>query len=126
MKKRILICDDDVDILEVCRVILRKKNMEVLTSVDCESIFPLMDELKPDVILMDLWIPLMGGEACTKKLRELELTRSIPVILFSANNEIEQISKRVNADGFIRKPFDIKDLIGLIEKQLSKSVTLQK
>lgn len=121
MKKRVLICDDDPDILEVCRVILGKKGYEVLTSVDCESIFQRLAELKPDIVLMDLWIPVMGGEACTKLLREQEATRNVPVILFSANNEIEQISKKVNAEGFIRKPFDIKDLLNIIETQLQKN-----
>jgi CheY-like chemotaxis protein len=117
-KKRILICDDDQDILEVCRVILGKKNYEVLTSPDCEGIFPRLAEINPDVILMDLWIPIMGGEACTKMLKENELTRHVPIILFSANNEVEQISRRANAEGFIRKPFDIKELVSAIEKHI--------
>lgn len=120
MKRRVLICDDDADILEVCRVILGKKNYEVFTSIDCESIFPRLKEINPDVILMDLWIPIMGGETCTKMLKETAGTRHIPVILFSANNEIEQISHRVSADGFLRKPFDIKELVNMIDRHFSK------
>ncbi len=118
-KRKILICDDDADILEVCRLILHKKNFEVFTSLDCESIFHRIHEIKPDIILMDLWIPAMGGEACTKMLRENELTRHIPIILFSANNEVEKISKKANADGFICKPFDINELVSIVEKHLA-------
>jgi DNA-binding response OmpR family regulator len=122
-KKRILICDDDADILDVCRVILGKKNYEVITSTDCESIFPRLKDINPDLVLMDLWIPIMGGEACTKLLKKNDITRNVPVVLFSANNEIEQISKRVNADGFLRKPFDIRELVNTIEKHLLNPAT---
>jgi DNA-binding response OmpR family regulator len=118
MKRRILICDDDEDILAVCKTILEKNDFQVSTSLNCESIFNKMSVINPDLILMDLWIPEMGGEKATLKLRANEETKHIPVILFSANQEVEQMVNKLNASDFIVKPFDIKELVAIINKHL--------
>src|SRR5438105_3501484 len=111
MKRKVLICDDDIEILEVCSLILRKKDFEVSTLTNCESIFTSLKELKPDIILMDLWIPEMGGEAATLKLKADPLSRQIPVILFSAHNELESICRKTEANDFLQKPFTISGLV---------------
>jgi len=115
-KKTIWICDDDVDILEICSLILRKKNYEVKTLTNCESMFEKIDQSRPDAILLDLWIPEMGGEEATYRLKANERTRDIPVILFSAHNELEAITERTKADGFVKKPFEVDELIAVMEK----------
>ncbi|MBC8172934.1 MAG: response regulator [Chitinophagales bacterium] len=114
MKKCILICDDDEDILHVCKLILEKNNFRVVTSDNCEDIFDTMETTMPDLILMDVWIPEMGGEAATKKLKTLELTKQIPVILLSAHKELDVVAQRASADGFIQKPFEISELLNKI------------
>lgn len=121
MKKRILICDDDEDILAVCKTILERNDFQVSTSLTCESIFNKMSFFNPDLILMDLWIPEMGGEKATLKLKSDKETRHIPVILFSANQEIEKMASKLNANDFIVKPFDMKDLVAKINKNLSSN-----
>ena len=115
MKKKVLICDDDEDILNLCQLILERNNYQVETSKDCESVLPRITDIDPDVILMDLWIPVMGGEALVKILKADDVTRHIPVIIFSANNEIEKIANRLNA-AFLPKPFQIKDLLRIVEQ----------
>ncbi len=114
MKKCVLICDDDVDILEVCKFILEKKNFQVKTCTSYDSVFSDMKEINPDIILMDLWMPGMGGEEATIKIKSNPDTKHIPVILFSANNELEQIANKVHANGFIRKPFELKELQNIL------------
>ena len=121
MKKRILICDDDEDILAVCKTILERNDFQVSTSLTCESIFNKMSVINPDLILMDLWIPEMGGEKATLKLKTDEGTKHIPVILFSANQEIGKMTSKLNANDFIVKPFDMRDLVAKINKHLSAS-----
>ncbi|MEO7317035.1 MAG: response regulator [Ginsengibacter sp.] len=115
MKKTILIFDDDQDILSVCRVILEKQNFHVEIKTYCDNIIEDAITTEPDLILMDLWIPLMGGENAINLLKNNDATQHIPVILFSANTDIAKISKRVNANGFLRKPFDIMVLLQIIE-----------
>ena len=109
MKKTILIFDDDQEILSVCRVILEMHNFHVETRASCDNIIKDTIETEPVLILMDLWIPVIGGENAIHLLKNSGSTQYIPVILFSANADIAEISKRVNADGFIKKPFDITE-----------------
>lgn len=115
MMKTILIFDDDQEILSVCRVILEKHNFQVEIRTFCDKIIQDTIATKPDLILMDLWIPVMGGENAVKLLKNNGVTQHIPVILFSANVDIAKISERANANGFLRKPFDIATLLQLIE-----------
>ena len=107
MQQCVLIYDDDIEILKVCKVILESQNYRVEVVSTCENILNDIDGMKPDIILMDLWIPEIGGENAIRIMRQNPQTSHIPVILFSANDEIEKISKRINANGFLKKPFDI-------------------
>ena len=107
MEQCVLIYDDDIEILKVCKVILESQNYRVEVVSTCENILNDIDGMKPDIILMDLWIPEIGGENAIRIMHQNPQTSHIPVILFSANDEIEKISKRINANGFLKKPFDI-------------------
>ncbi|UII19733.1 response regulator [Fulvivirga ligni] len=118
MKKTVLICDDDKDILELCTFIL-SKNYEVQTSLHVINILDLIEEKQPDLILMDLWIPDIGGEQATALLKKNEETKDIPVILFSANDEIQKVYERVGANGYIKKPFTVSDLKSYVASNLA-------
>ena len=118
MKKTILIFDDDQEILSVCRVILDMKNFRVEIRTYCDNIIEDTITTQPALILMDLWIPVIGGENAIILLKNNSATQHIPVILFSANTDIAKISKRVNANGFLRKPFDITALLQIIETNI--------
>ena len=115
MKKTILIFDDDQEILSVCRVILEMQNFQVETRTFCDNIIEDTIKTEPVLILMDLWIPVIGGENAINLLKSNEATQHIPIILFSANADIAKISERINANGFVRKPFDITTLTQIIE-----------
>ena len=118
MKKCILILDDDLEILSVCNIILERQNYRVETRTHCDNIIKDINLVKPGIVLMDLWIPDMGGERAIKLMKENKVTQSIPVILFSANGEIEEIYKRANANGFLKKPFEINELINVVKKYI--------
>ena len=117
-KQCILIYEDDFEIMELCKIILKSPNRILVTKSSCDNIIEDVEQNHPDVILMDLWIPKIGGEQATIQLKKDTKTASIPVILFSANDNIFEISKKVNADGYLKKPFDIDDLKSTIEKHL--------
>ena len=118
MQKCVLIYDDDIEILEVCKAILAKLDYRIETKVFCENVIEDIEKLKPDIILMDLWIPKIGGEKAIHLMRSNESTKDIPVILFSANDDIEKISEKTKADGFLRKPFDIFNFKALLSQYL--------
>ncbi len=118
MKKCILIFDDDAEILLVCKIILEGENYRVETRIYCDNIIEDITQVKPDIILMDLCIPDIGGENAINIVKKNEATQHIPVILFSANAEIEEIFKRVHANGFLKKPFEVKAMLEMIESNI--------
>ena len=116
--KCILIYEDDQEILFLCKKILAKSQYRVETSSRCENIMADIERIRPDLILMDLWIPEIGGEKAIVLIKENPATRHIPVLLFSANGDIKEICKKINADGYIEKPFDINTLKEMIAKNI--------
>lgn len=120
MKKKVLLCDNDPDIIEIVSLILSGKGFQVFICTNCEDVKDKIDTHHPDLIIMDLWIPEMGGEKATVMLKKDPTYANIPVIILSANNEIESISKRSGADGFVAKPFEIKDLINKINDHINE------
>ncbi len=114
MKKCILIFDDDPEILLICKLILEQQNYQVETRINCNNVIGDVGQVKPDLILMDLWIPELGGENAIQLIKNTTGTQHIPVIIFSANAEIEEIHKRLNSTGFLKKPFDIGDFSKII------------
>jgi CheY-like chemotaxis protein len=120
MKNDILIFDDDQEILMVIKIILGKKNYRVETKVCCDDILEIIKEVQPRIILMDLWVPPAGGENAIVMIKNDKDISHIPIILFSANAQIGEICKRVNANGFLAKPFNIPDLFELIQTHILK------
>ena len=118
MEKCVLIYDDDESILFLCKAILAKSDYRVETLLRCENVISDVDRIKPDIILMDLWIPEIGGELSIKILKENADTKHIPVIIFSANSELKEICKKINADGYLEKPFNIALLKETVEKHI--------
>ncbi|MEL7006558.1 MAG: response regulator [Bacteroidota bacterium] len=110
MREKILICDDEEDILQVVSIILEKEGYEVTAINRVDNPIKLIKRHNPSLILMDLWIPEIGGEEALKIIKENPETAHIPIVLFSANNEIDGIAKRAEADGYIHKPFTIQHL----------------
>lgn len=117
--KRILIFDDDIDILSICQIILENLGWEVHTFQHCNDIVENVNEIMPNVILMDNWIPDTGGIVATQTLKNHPILKNIPVIYFSANNDIQTLAKMANADAYLEKPFDLDDLESTILKTMN-------
>ena len=118
MSKRILIFDDDIDILSICTYILEEQGWEVHTSPHCNDINITVRSIMPDVILMDNWIPDTGGIVATQTLKAEHDLKGIPVIYFSANNDIQSLAKQAGADTYLEKPFDLTELELVIDKMM--------
>lgn len=119
-KKRILIVDDEPDILRVVMFRLRKAGYEVISAEDGQAGWQMAITEMPDFILLDIRLPLMDGFEVCKKLKEDPKTAGIPVIFLSASSA-EDLSSKVkeyNAEGFMRKPFEPDELLKTIEKIL--------
>src|ERR1700753_1490334 len=111
MKKRIMIFDDDSDILEVCSIVLKTSGFEVITQNSCADILKKVEAAAPDVILMDNKIPPTGGIGASKWLKGSTGLRHIPIVFFSANQDVARLAEEAGADYFIEKPFDLDGLV---------------
>lgn len=116
MAKKVMIFDDDTDLLEVCSLILTNKNFEVILKDRCSEILKDVGAHLPDVILMDNWIPDIGGVKATQLLKSDPQYARIPVIFFSANNNVGELAAEAGADYSLQKPFDITDLENMVSK----------
>jgi CheY-like chemotaxis protein len=117
--KTILICDDDLFIMQVAKEVLEKRGYSVVTFESCDFLMEKVEKLQPDLILMDLLIPPMGGDNSIKLLKNDPLTKHIPILVFSGDPEIEKIFSETDADGYIRKPFEIDQFEEYIEEVFS-------
>lgn len=111
MLKKILIIEDDPDILAILDYILCAEGYEVVLSADGKACANLL-EILPDVVLMDVRLkqPGQNGDRICLRLKSDAQTRCFPVVLLSAENDLAAISKTCGADGFLAKPFDIAAL----------------
>jgi len=116
MKKNIIICEDDEDISEATSMVLSDQGFETCLIKEEKELQDRLKERKPDLILFDLLMPGINARVDIKKLKEDVRTQDIPIIIFSANDQIKKISKEVGADGYLMKPFDISDLISIVKR----------
>ena len=122
MTKRVLIFDDDTDILQICTIVLRKKGFEVMTLNNSNQVVGQVGIHHPDVIIMDNWIPGPGGIEATRLLKLAPETQEIPVIFFSANSNVAQLAHDAHADYFLQKPFDITELEAIVQMAIAQGV----
>ncbi len=117
-KKKILIFDDDTTILEVITIIFEENGFQVEISETSHDILERVAGYRPDVILMDNWIPKIGGVEATRLLKSHEEFRKIPVIYVTANNDIVALAKQAQADDYVAKPFNLDDLEEKVAKYI--------
>ncbi|MDR3025553.1 response regulator [Chryseobacterium sp.] len=121
-KKRILIFDDEAAILEVITIIFEENGYDVRISETSHDILEKVADYQPDVILMDNWIPKIGGVEATKLLKSTEEFKHIPVIYVTANNDIVALASEAKADDYVSKPFNLDDLEAMVAKHLKEQV----
>lgn len=108
--KTILVFDDDKAILDIFSIVLEACGYEVAISSTSHDIIEKVTDIKPDVIIMDNWIPDIGGVEATQLLKKHPDFRHIPVIYCSANNDVASLAERAGAEAYLSKPFDLDDL----------------
>ena len=114
---KILIVDDEPDSTILVQSILEHKGYKVATAYDGLSALDLIGSDRPDLILLDLLMPVMDGYEVCAKLKTEHATRAIPVIIFTAANNVSLTRKAlaIGADDYVVKPFEINTLIEKIE-----------
>jgi len=107
-KKKILLADDEEDIKSVVSLFLESKGYEIITAYDGLSALDMARTEKPDLILLDVMMPVVNGYEVCARLKADEELRDIPVVMLSAMAQSESVDKGLSAGAvdYIVKPFD--------------------
>ena len=111
--KRVLVVDDDASIRELLTTALGEGGYEVVPATNGEDALAVRERWRPDVIVLDLMMPVMDGSTFAKRLRERD---DIPIVVLSAANDLERHAKSVGAADVIGKPFDLDQLIPTVAR----------
>lgn len=112
----ILIVEDDPQVARLIALVLKRNGHECEIVSDGKKALTRAKELKPSIILADLTIKGMGGEALCNALKSQAETKPIPYIVISGDRDIAQKARNCGADDYMGKPFEFADLIRLVEK----------
>ncbi len=115
--KKILIVDDETDILDVVELILISNGYVVFTHPNGLNVKEVVERCNPDLILLDVQLAgILGTQIC----KELKKTTDVPIILFSAHADLKITYHECNADAFLDKPFEVRGLLNVISERLNK------
>jgi two-component system chemotaxis response regulator CheY len=108
VQKRVLVVDDDASIRELLSTALEDDGYEVVPARNGEDALSVCERWRPDVIVLDLMMPVMDGWTFAKRLRERD---TIPIVVLSAANDLERHARTVGATDVVGKPFDLDQLL---------------
>ncbi len=119
MRKILMVVDDEADLLLVTSIRLKVAGYDVIEAVDGLKALDLARQKAPDLIILDVYLPGMNGDEVARQLKKEEKTKRIPIILISADaRTLKERSGMCGADGYLFKPFESTELLGMIEKYI--------
>jgi len=120
MAKKILVVDDEPQLVELLKIRLEANDYEVLVASDGQEGLKMARNKKPDLIILDLMLPKIDGFTVCRMLKFDEKYKNIPIIMFTARAQEtdKKLGREVGADEYITKPFDPQVLLKKIEDLL--------
>lgn len=119
-KVRILLVDDEPDLVQMVSVRLTAAGYEVSTAYDGQEALDQVKRVRPELVILDLMLPKMDGYKVCRLLKFDERTRGIPILIFTARAQVEDVTlaTECGADAYLTKPFEAKILLGKIQELL--------
>jgi DNA-binding response OmpR family regulator len=120
LPKTVLVVDDEPDIVHLLRVCFEQQGYTVITAVNGREALDAVAVQKPDIILLDQMMPQVSGLEVAKKLKEDEATADIPVLLLTAKDSYDDMSKgwESGIDLYLVKPIDLQELKSFVQSIL--------
>ena len=117
MKEKILLIDDDLDIGQIIKTILKSRDVCLYHVFNGQEGIEMAGELQPNLILLDVMLPGMDGLEVCRRLREFS---NIPILMISANHHATDVEKgfTAGANNYVKKPFSNHDLLARIDSLL--------
>ncbi len=122
-KKKILVVDDEIELVKVLEIRLRKEGFEVVTAADGEDALKKARKEKPDLLILDLMLPKIDGYKVCRLLKFDQKYKNIPIIMLTARVEEHDrnLGMEMGADEYITKPFEwdklLEKILGFLPKQ---------
>ncbi|MEI2273244.1 response regulator [Sphingobacterium sp. ML3W] len=116
MKKKIVVCDDDKEILNVFSMVLEDQDTIVVTVANSLVLMEVLDSIHADILFLDIHMAARNGDLILRDLRSSSKHNKLPVIMISGHIDGRSISIACGADGFLAKPFDLTDLESYIRR----------
>jgi two-component system, OmpR family, alkaline phosphatase synthesis response regulator PhoP len=122
VSKKVLIADDEPNIVAALEFLLQRGGYEVLVARDGDEALNLVEASNPDLVLLDVMMPLRSGYEVCKRLRENPRWRHIRIIMLSAKGRDAEVNKGLSlgADLYVTKPFSTRELMAKIAELLVK------
>jgi DNA-binding response OmpR family regulator len=117
MTKKIMVVDDQLDMLILIKPLLSRKGYDVETD-QTGAILEHLEYQLPDLIILDVNLQILDGAEICKRLKSESKTKNIPIILISAVMDLPKISKECGAEDYLAKPFTGNELIGKVQTLL--------
>jgi DNA-binding response OmpR family regulator/cellulose synthase/poly-beta-1,6-N-acetylglucosamine synthase-like glycosyltransferase len=119
---RVLVVDDDESVRRVVQFALEEAGHEVVVAEDGAEALVLLDDTSCDLVIADLTMPRLDGLGLVERLRSAEATRSIPIVLMTGRDGPEDAVRalRAGADDYVRKPFDMHELVARVQAKLER------
>jgi len=114
-KARILVVDDDPAILDFVALALTDEGYEVKTAADGHTALEIIDRWPPDLILLDMRMPIMDGWEFAKAYAERP-GRHAPIVVLTAAQDAAALAREIQAVGYVAKPFAIDDLLAVVDR----------
>src|SRR5262245_56052113 len=120
---RVLIADDEPNIVTSLEFLMRKCDYEVRVARDGVEALRVAEDFQPDVLLLDVMMPLCDGFEVCRRLRSNQATRGIRILILTAHGREAEVDRglAVGADGYITKPFSNKELVAKVRGLLPQS-----
>ena len=114
----LIAADDEQDLLTLFEVSMKAKGYTVGISTNAKNLWALLRRKLPDVLFLDIQMEgVNGGELC-QQIKKKKETAGIPIVMLSANDNVEEIAKQCGADGFVHKPFKTEKILQEIKRIL--------
>jgi two-component system, OmpR family, response regulator len=124
MGNKVLVVDDDANLLETLKYNLKKESYEVVTAVDGEQALELARKEKPDLILLDIMLPKLSGFEVCRILRK-EMTVPILILTAKADETDTIVGLEIGADDYVTKPFSMRELIARVRAMLRRTQIIE-
>jgi two-component system response regulator VicR len=118
--KKILLADDEEQLALAVKIRLQSKGYQVFTAPDGRQALELITQQQPDLVILDILMPVMDGYSCLREINRRFGRGRVPVIILTARDRMKDLFELEGIEDYVIKPFDHEDLLVRIERVLKR------